>query len=123
MNLDIKPDDELSLVIFKLAIVAMLSSFMLLSAVSFFRFRLKKKERDFERIMRVLGLHEDNAAVFSPTIKNESLGSRLPSPRRVRDRRLPRWLWFRVLRSRARHGPHRQTESALERHLLRSERG
>ena len=72
MNPDIKPNDELGLVIFKLAIVAMLSSFMLLSAVSFFRFRLKKKERDFERIMRILGLHEDNAAVFSPTIKNES---------------------------------------------------
>src|SRR4030095_4492637 len=71
MNPDIKPNDELSLVIFKLGLVAVLSSFMLLSAVSFFRFRLKKKERDFERIMRILGLHEDNAAVFSPTIKNE----------------------------------------------------
>jgi hypothetical protein len=64
-------NSDMSLVPFKLAIVAVLSSFMLLSAVSFFRFRLKKKERDFERIMRILGLHEDNAAVFSPTIKNE----------------------------------------------------
>jgi hypothetical protein len=62
---------EASLIAFKLAIVFVLSSFMLLSAVSFFRFRLKKKERDFERIMRILGLHEDNAALFSPTIKNE----------------------------------------------------
>ncbi|HVQ14475.1 MAG TPA: hypothetical protein VMS40_12830 [Vicinamibacterales bacterium] len=64
-------DAEVNLIAFKLAIVAMLSSFMMLSAVSFFRFRLKKKERDFERIMHILGLHEDNAAVFSPTIKNE----------------------------------------------------
>jgi len=62
---------ETYLVPFKLGIVVVLSSFMLLCAVSFFRFRLKKKERDFERIMRILGLHEDNAAVFSPTIKNE----------------------------------------------------
>jgi hypothetical protein len=61
----------MNLLPFKLAIVGVLSSFMLLSAVSFFRFRLKKKERDFERIMRILGLHEDNAAVLTPTIKNE----------------------------------------------------
>jgi hypothetical protein len=61
----------MNLLPFKLAVVVALSSFMFLSAVSFFRFRLKKKERDFERIMRILGLHEDNAAVFSPTIKNE----------------------------------------------------
>jgi hypothetical protein len=64
-------NSDMNLLPFKLAVVAVLSSFMLLSAVSFFRFRLKKKERDFERIMRILGLHEDNAAVFSPTIKNE----------------------------------------------------
>ena len=69
----------MNLIPFKLAIVCVLSSFMLLSAVSFFRFRLKKKERDFERIMRILGLHEDNAAVFSPTIKT-SIGSRLLLP-------------------------------------------
>jgi hypothetical protein len=61
----------MTLLPFKLAVVVVLSSFMMLSAVSFFRFRLKKKERDFDRIMRILGLHEDNAAVFSPSIKSE----------------------------------------------------
>jgi hypothetical protein len=54
----------MTLIPLKLAMVVVLSSFMALSAVSFFRFRLKKKERDFERIMRIVGLDEDDAAVF-----------------------------------------------------------
>jgi hypothetical protein len=61
----------MTLIALKLAIVVVLSSFMALSALSFFRFRLKKKERDFERIMRVVGLDEDSAAAFSPSIANE----------------------------------------------------
>jgi hypothetical protein len=61
----------MTLIVLKLAIAVVLSSFMALSAVTFFRFRLKKKERDFERILRIVGLHEDDVAVFSPTIRNE----------------------------------------------------
>ena len=48
----------MTLIALKLAIVVVLSSFMALSALSFFRFRLKKKERDFERIMRVVSTLE-----------------------------------------------------------------
>jgi len=61
----------MTLIALKLAMVCVLSSFMALSAVSFFRFRLKKKERDFDRIMQIVGLDEGSAAVFSPTIENE----------------------------------------------------
>jgi len=64
---------EFSIVTFvvKLSLTILLSSFMVLTAVSFFKVRLVKKEKQFKNILSALAIPEDNARIFVPLIQDE----------------------------------------------------
>lgn len=55
----------------KSLLVLVLSSFVVVTAVSFLRVRVKKKETQFRNIIRVLGLADDEVRLFTPTVRDE----------------------------------------------------
>lgn len=59
---------------FKIALVAFLSTFMIFSAVSFLLFRIKKKEAEYEKLVRVLGI-SNNEVEFSTRAIGEEYAS------------------------------------------------
>ncbi|MDJ0865284.1 MAG: hypothetical protein QNK03_04180 [Myxococcota bacterium] len=62
---------DLVLVSLKVCGVALFTLFIPITAVSFFRFRLKKKEEDFDRILAALGLAGDPKRVLLPSVGSE----------------------------------------------------
>lgn len=59
---------------FKIALVLLLSAFMIVTAVSFLRFRIKKKEAEYKKLIRVLGI-SDNEVDFSARAISEEYAS------------------------------------------------
>lgn len=57
--------------LFKMGLVLLLSSFMLFTAISFLRFRIKKRETDYQRIIRVLGIEKDEAQLSTRSVSEE----------------------------------------------------
>jgi hypothetical protein len=55
----------------KIAIILVLSSFMISTAVSFFKVRLPKKERQLRNFTRAFGIDDDSASFFAPAIRDE----------------------------------------------------
>jgi len=55
----------------KSALVLVLSSFTIVTAISFLRVRVQKKEAQFQNIIRVLGLDDDEVRLFTPTVRDE----------------------------------------------------
>lgn len=55
----------------KCLLVLVLSSFVVVTAVSFLRVRVKKKEAQFQSIIRALGLADDDVRFFTPTVADE----------------------------------------------------
>jgi hypothetical protein len=55
--------------------VLFLTSFMPLTAYSFFKFRLKQKDAEYRRILEKLGYTGDNAPAYIPTIAKEYTAS------------------------------------------------
>lgn len=56
---------------FKFGLTVLLSSFMLATAVSFLKFRIKKRESDYRRIIRTLHIAEDEARFSTRSISEE----------------------------------------------------
>jgi len=54
--------------------VAFLASFLPISAISFHRFRLPRKEQEYTKVVRVLDLGEETAALSIPALKSEYSG-------------------------------------------------
>jgi hypothetical protein len=48
-----------------------LAGFIPLSAFSFYRFRLPRKEQEYSKIVKTLDLEENEASLWIPAIKNE----------------------------------------------------
>lgn len=57
--------------VFKGCLVVLLSSFMIVSAVSFLRFRIKKRESDYQQIINVLGIKSDDARFTTRAVSEE----------------------------------------------------
>ena len=57
--------------IIKILGIAFLASFMPLTAYSFYRFRLPKKEEEFRKIIKALEMDESTAFFFTPSFKDE----------------------------------------------------
>jgi hypothetical protein len=55
----------------KTLLVLVLSSFVIVTAVSFLRVRVKKKEEQFKNITQVLGLADEETRLFTPTVRDE----------------------------------------------------
>ncbi len=55
----------------KILLVVILSSFMAATAVSFLKVRLEKKETHFKNIIKVLGIDESEARLFTPAVMDE----------------------------------------------------
>ena len=58
-------------VLVKCSLVIVLSSFMCITALSFFKVRLKKKELDFQNIVRALGLQGGGSGLVTPAVADE----------------------------------------------------
>ena len=58
-------------VLVKCSLVIILSSFMCITALSFFKVRLKKKELDFQNIVRALGLQGGGSGLVTPAVADE----------------------------------------------------
>lgn len=56
---------------FKILLVLLLSSFMIVTAWSFLRFRIRKKEAEYRTLVRVLGITDDEAEFSSRAISQE----------------------------------------------------
>ncbi len=54
--------------------MAAFSSYMALTAISFLRFRLPKKERDYARTLRALGMDRNAADAYIPAVRDEYTG-------------------------------------------------
>ena len=48
-----------------------LTSFIVFTALSFFKVRLKKKEGQFQNLIHALNVKEEEARVFTPPVRNE----------------------------------------------------
>ena len=55
----------------KSLLIVVLSSFFIVTAVSFLRVRVKKKEEQFTKIIEVLGLADEKARPFTPAVRDE----------------------------------------------------
>ncbi|WP_292988918.1 hypothetical protein [Nitrosomonas sp.] len=60
-----------TVVLFKAFLVVLLSSFMILTAVSFIQFRVKKRESDYQRIIKILGIESEDAQFATRAVSEE----------------------------------------------------
>ena len=66
---------SIELIIIKLIIVAFISLFIPATSYSFFRFRLRKKEAEFDRVLHVMGISKEDRNQHIPTVRSEYIPS------------------------------------------------
>lgn len=66
---------SIELVFIKLVIIAFISLFIPATAFSFFRFRLRKKEAEFDRVLNVMGISHEERDKHVPTVRSEYIPS------------------------------------------------